>query len=88
MEVLFSQCRYLWVLFEWVGSSNWGWRTVGARKNQIWASRVDRADLGAPFETQGKAVLRPSIGKGSGGALGDRPSIRQMWRGKTAPSER
>jgi len=53
------------VLFEWVECSNWGWWTVGARKNQIWASRVDRADQGR--------VLRPYIGKGSG--RGDRPSI-------------
>jgi hypothetical protein len=65
------------VLFEWVECSNWGWWTVGARKNQIWASRVDRADQGR--------VLRPYIGKGSG--RGDSPSIGQRWRGKTAPSE-
>jgi hypothetical protein len=53
------------VLFEWVECSNWGWWTVGARKNQIWASRVDRADQGR--------VLRPYIGKGSGrGVIGHR----------------
>ena len=88
MEVLFSQCRYLWVLFEWVGSSNWGWRTVGARKNQIWASRVDRADLGHPSRLRVKRCCARPSEKAQEGRWVDRPSIRQMWRGKTAPSER